>query len=194
MNSRKKKAFGAIIVIVLVAVAAGTFIYQQLQKNQNTLDDDVPGYEVKADSPQSVGLGKPAPDFTLETLDGKTVTLSDLKGKKVVLNFWATWCPPCKDEMPHFQDYYEKYAKEDNAEIVAVNLTFRDRLSNVENFVESFGVTFPVLLMEDEELMETYKVYTIPSTFMINTKGEVEKQILGPLDLDTLRGYVTNLE
>lgn len=145
-------------------------------------------------SPQSVGLGKPAPDFTLNTLDGNPLTLSDLKGKKVILNFWATWCPPCKDEMPHFQEYYEKYAEEDNVEIVAVNYTLNDKMASVENFVKSYDLTFPVLLMEEEDVRETYKVYTLPSTFFINSKGVIEKQVLGPLDLDTLRNYVTALE
>jgi len=193
MNN-KKKVISALLIIALVVIAVTTFINKQLDRNKNTLDDNIPGYEVKSDSPQSVGLGKPAPDFTLKTLDGNTMTLSDLKGKKVILNFWASWCPPCKDEMPYFQEYYKKYAKKDNVEIVAVNLTFNDNLTNVENFVKSYDLTFPILLMEEEGLNLTYKIYTIPSTFMINTKGEIEKQILGPLDLDTLRDYITNLE
>jgi len=195
MSSNKKKVMGAILVIALVAIAAGLFIHDRLEENKkNTLDDDIPGYEVDESSPQSVALGELAPDFTLKTLDGKSVTLSDLKGKKVILNFWATWCPPCKDEMPHFQEYYEKYAEEDHVEILAVNYTIKDKIASVENFVKSYDLTFPVLLMEEEGINETYKVYTIPSTFFINTKGEIEKQILGPLDLDTLRDYVTELE
>nr|MBO2505170.1 thiol-disulfide oxidoreductase [Bacilli bacterium] len=190
-----KKALGAIVIIALVAIAAGMFIHDKLEENKkNALDDDTPGYEVGKGSPQSVGLGKPAPDFTLNTLDGNPLTLSDLKGKKVILNFWATWCPPCKDEMPHFQEYYEKYAEEDNVEIVAVNYTLNDKMASVENFVKSYDLTFPVLLMEEEDVRETYKVYTLPSTFFINSKGVIEKQVLGPLDLDTLRNYVTALE
>ncbi|MFO7317023.1 MAG: redoxin domain-containing protein [Bacilli bacterium] len=195
MSNNMKKALGAIVIIALVAIAAGMFIHDKLEENKkNALDDDTPGYEVGKGSPQSVGLGKPAPDFTLNTLDGNPLTLSDLKGKKVILNFWATWCPPCKDEMPHFQEYYEKYAEEDNVEIVAVNYTLNDKMASVENFVKSYDLTFPVLLMEEEDVRETYKVYTLPSTFFINSKGVIEKQVLGPLDLDTLRNYVTALE
>jgi len=195
MSNNMKKALGAIVIIALVAIAAGMFIHDKLEENKkNALDDDTPGYEVGKGSPQSVGLEKPAPDFTLNTLDGNPLTLSDLKGKKVILNFWATWCPPCKDEMPHFQEYYEKYAEEDNVEIVAVNYTLNDKMTSVENFVKSYDLTFPVLLMEEEDVRETYKVYTLPSTFFINSKGVIEKQVLGPLDLDTLRNYVTALE
>ncbi|MFC5540434.1 peroxiredoxin family protein [Ureibacillus suwonensis] len=195
MSNNMKKALGAIVIIALVAIAAGMFIHDKLEENKkNALDDDTPGYEVGKGSPQSVGLEKPAPDFTLNTLDGNPLTLSDLKGKKVILNFWATWCPPCKDEMPHFQEYYEKYAEEDNVEIVAVNYTLNDKMASVENFVKSYDLTFPVLLMEEEDVRETYKVYTLPSTFFINSKGVIEKQVLGPLDLDTLRNYVTALE
>lgn len=81
MNN-KKKVISALLIIALVVIAVTTFINKQLDRNKNTLDDNIPGYEVKFDSPQSVGLGKPAPDFTLKTLDGNTMTLSDLKGKK----------------------------------------------------------------------------------------------------------------
>lgn len=187
-----KKVIGAIVVIALVAIMVGTFVKDKIEEDNAKIDNL--GYEVPADSPQSVGVGQVAPDFTLNTLTGEPVTLSELQGKKVVLNFWASWCGPCKDEMPYFQDYYEKYAKEDNVEIIAVNLTHMDDLEKVQGFVDTYGLTFPILIMDDKELQNTYKVFTIPSTFMINTKGEIEKQKLGPIDVEGLRDYVTKLD
>lgn len=192
MSSGMKKVIGAIVVIALVAIMVGTFVKNKMEENNAKVDN--PGYEVPADSPQSVGQGQAAPDFTLNSLAGESITLSELQGKKVILNFWASWCGPCKDEMPYFQDYYEKYAKEDNVEIVAVNLTHMDEIEKVEEFVDTYGLTFPILIMDDKALQNTYKVFTIPSTFMINTKGEIEKQHLGPLDVEALRDYVANLD
>ena len=82
------------------------------------------GHEVALGEDVGLEKGQTAPDFTLINLQGEEVTLSELQGKKVVLNFWATWCPPCKAEMPHMQNYYEQYAAKDNVEIVGVNLTY----------------------------------------------------------------------
>lgn len=86
----------------------GTFINQQLKKTEAIAQV---GYEEDLTKEEGLQKGAMAPDFTLETLTGEKVTLSDLKGKKVILNFWATWCPPCRAEMPHLQTYYEDYAK-----------------------------------------------------------------------------------
>lgn len=96
--------------------------------------------------------------------------------------------------MPHMQEYYEKYKKEDNVEIVGVNLTFeREKVERVEQFLESYKITFPILLEPDASVASIYKIITIPSTFMIDTDGRIQKQIVGPLDLDALRENVTQL-
>lgn len=185
MSNGMKKGIGAVIIIALVAIMVGSFMMNKFKENKIT---------AATAGPKVATIGEVAPDFTLQTLDGKSVTLSELKGKKVVLNFWATWCPPCKEEMPHFQTYYEQYKEEDNVEIIAVNITYKDYIDKVGNFVETNSLTFPILLMEEDDISKAYKIFNIPSTFMINTKGEIEKQIVGPLDGEKLRDYVTNLE
>lgn len=190
----KKKIIGLLIIMVLIAIMLGTYIKKQIDESKE-IEDEL-GYEMNLDNAkQGIQKGQPAPDFTLETLDGESVTLSELKGKKVVLNFWATWCPPCKEEMPDLQKYYEKYAKQDNVEIVAVNLTFNDSsIETIQQFVDSYKLSFPVLLMKNDDLVKKYQVITIPSTFMIDTKGRIQNNFVGPLNQETLRDFVKSVD
>ncbi|WP_342537074.1 redoxin domain-containing protein [Sporosarcina sp. FSL K6-3508] len=134
----------------------------------------------------------PAPDFTLKTLAGETVTLSELKGKKVILNFWATWCPPCKAEMPHMESFYSKLTDEDQVELIAVNVTESEKLgiSEVENFVKSYKLSFPIPLDKTAEVTRMYGVFSMPTTFMIDTKGRIAQKVIGPLDEKTLNELV----
>jgi peroxiredoxin len=188
----KKKIIGLSIVMILVAIMVGTYIKKQIDASE-AISENALGYEMELE--EGLERGQIAPDFTLETLSGESVTLSELKGKKVILNFWATWCPPCKEEMPHLQEYYEKNADKENVEIVAVNLTYSDgSKETVQQFIDSYELTFPTLLMEEEGLDTTYEVLTIPSTFMIDSKGRIQHHIVGPLNQEALQKYVGNLD
>lgn len=188
-----KKNIGIIIVLALVIVMAGTYIKREIDAS-NAIPENSKGYEVALGEEVGIQKGQIAPDFTLMNIQGEEVTLSDLRGKRVVLNFWATWCPPCEAEMPHMQKYYEKYAKEDNVEIIGVNLTYeREKVERVEQFLESYNITFPILLEPVWSVSKQYEIITIPTTFMIDTEGKIQKQIVGPLDLDALRENVKTL-
>ena len=188
-----KKNIGLVIVLALVLFTAGNYIKQQIGKNE-AISDNAKGYEVKLGEDVGLQKGQQAPDFTLTNLQGDEVTLSELQGKKVILNFWATWCPPCKAEMPHMQDYYKDYADKDNVEIVGVNLTYtNEKIEFIEQFVESYKLTFPILLEKTEVVAKKYEILTIPSTFFIDTEGKIQQQIIGPLDTNGLRDYVSNL-
>lgn len=125
-----------------------------------------------------------APDFSLMTLDGETITLAELKGKKVILNFWATWCPPCKAEMPHMESYYSKLTEDDAVEMIAVNVTQSEKLgvSEVEKFVESYNLSFPIPLDETGLVTQLYGVFSMPTTYMIDANGRIAQKIIGPLD------------
>nr|WP_245301867.1 redoxin domain-containing protein [Symbiobacterium terraclitae] len=114
-------------------------------------------------------VGTPAPDFALETLDGDAVVrLSDLAGQPVVINFWATWCPPCRKEMPDFQQVYDKY-KEMGLRFYAVNVG-ESRVA-VRDFAERLGVDFPILIDADESAQRAYRILPIPATFFIDRDG-----------------------
>ncbi|KFL43303.1 thiol-disulfide oxidoreductase [Lysinibacillus sp. BF-4] len=192
----EKKNIGMIVVVVLLVIAVSTYVKQQIAKDRELeINESLLGKAMDLNYKQT-GLrkGDTPPDFTLTTLDGEKVTLSDYKGKKVILNFWASWCPPCKAEMPHMQKYYDKKAKEQNFEILAVNLTSEekgDRL--VEKFLQSYGITFPVPMDEKGDIALKYQVITIPSTFILNTDGQIEHSIIGPMNEDLLETYVEGI-
>ncbi|WP_375200114.1 peroxiredoxin family protein [Bacillus sp. RS11] len=194
-----KRNIGLLIVVLLVVAMIGTYVKQQIDKDRE-IETASHGKEMDE---QKIGLknGDTPPDFTLTSLDGDEVTLSDLRGKKVVLNFWATWCPPCKAEMPHMQKYYEQHAKEDNVEIIAVNLTSEERefsadgkIDTVMTFRDSFELTFPILLDQKREVSPQYNVMTIPTTYFIDSKGYIQRAISGPMDMDMLKSYVDELD
>ncbi len=134
-----------------------------------------------------------APDFTLETLDGKTVTLSDLRGQAVIVNVWASWCGPCRMEMPSFKAVYEEY-KERGLVILAVNSTSQDARAAVEKFVAEFQLPFPIPLDTKGEAARLYRVSALPSTFFIGRDGVITKVVIGgPLAESTLRAEVESL-
>lgn len=189
-----KTKIGIILLLTLVAVFIGNIVQKSMESDK-ALNENVKGYEENlTSSNSSVQKDELAPNIILQNLQGETVELSDYKGKNVVLNFWTTWCPPCKEEMPHIQDYYEKYKNEQNVEVLGVNLTFStDSEKNVKQFVESYNLTFPVLLTYDEEVEKLYLIKTIPSTFFLDEEGRIQRKIVGPLDEDSLQYYVEEL-
>lgn len=191
----KKKIVGLLIVGCLVAIATISFVKNNIDEIEAFAGEQM-GTDL-ASNPANEGIGKgdSAPNFTLTTLDGKEVSLADYKGKKVVLNFWATWCPPCKAEMPHMQNYYEDKAEQENVEILAVNLTSSDvGLDKVKAFQEDYALSFPIPLDEEGVVGETYQAITIPTTYMIDTTGTIQNKIVGPMDEQMLTDYVSNLK
>ncbi len=128
-----------------------------------------------------------APDFTVYDRDGNTVRLSDFLGKPVVLNFWASWCGPCKMEMPDFEEIYKEYGKD--LHFVMVNLTDGDRetMETATTFLDNSGYTFPVYYDKDTDAALTYQVYGIPVTYFINAKGHLIAQGSSALDAETIK-------
>lgn len=119
-----------------------------------------------------------APDFTLSTLNGESITLSDLRGQAVLVNLWASWCTPCRAEMPAMQVVYERY-KDQGFTILAVNASNQDNLSSAQAFVEELGVTYPILLDVDGEVSALYQLRALPSTFFVGPDGRIQEVIIG---------------
>ncbi|MDQ0269609.1 peroxiredoxin family protein [Cytobacillus purgationiresistens] len=143
----------------------------------------------KVDRLPGLKINSQAPEFTLKDMNGKAVSLSDFKGKKVILNFWATWCPPCKMEMKDFQTYFS--GKDEDVALLAINI---DPKSNVSGYIDKMGIEFPVLLDEKDQVNEQYKVITIPTTYFIDKNGIIKDKYFSAIPLELLREKVAGME
>jgi peroxiredoxin len=132
-----------------------------------------------------------APTFKLKTVDGKTIDLQKLQGKVVVVNFWATWCGPCKAEIPGFQDMYKQYRSK-GLEIVGVSLD-RDGWTPVKPFIEQHKIAYPIVI-GDGDLADAYGgINAIPTTFIIDKKGNIVNHHIGYLDKGTFENLIKEL-
>ncbi len=122
--------------------------------------------------------GFPAPDFTLYTLVGESATLSAYRGKVVIVNLWASWCGPCRAEMPAIQKVYAAN-RERGLEVLAVNSTFQDSQADAQEFTQNLGLTFPILLDRDGAVSRRYLLRALPSTFFIDRKGVIRSVVFG---------------
>lgn len=145
----------------------------------------------RSQRPPSPQVGFAAPDFSLETLDGETVTLSDLRGQVVLVNFWATWCPPCRKEMPAIQQLYEQYQGQ-GFTVLAVDL--QESKAEVATFTAQMGLTFPILIDSGGQVFSQYGVRALPSTFFVDPNGIIQEIALGgPLSPAYLESQVVSL-
>ena len=136
-----------------------------------------------------VKVDYPAPDLSLTDISGKSSSLADYRGQVVLVNLWATWCPPCKEEMPALETYYRRHVSKGFV-IVAVN--DGDPAPDVVQFVEDYGLTFPVWL--DPEYIATeqaFKTLNLPSSFVIDRQGQIVLSWVGGINLKSLEKHVT---
>ncbi|TET66561.1 MAG: TlpA family protein disulfide reductase [Dehalococcoidia bacterium] len=127
-------------------------------------------------STQGPEIGKLAPDFQLSNLDGQVVSLGDFRGKPVLLNFWASWCGPCRYEMPFLQEIYQAWSGKG---LVVLTVNLQENPSRVKEFVEEFGLSFPVLLATSQEVPLAYNIRGIPATFFIDKNGIIQDIKIG---------------
>lgn len=148
---------------------------------------------VAAASVPAPQAGFAAPDFKLNTPEGETYTLSELKGKAVLLNLWATWCPPCRAEMPAIQKMYEQY-KDQGFIVLAVNMTSQDNPLNIAPFVKEYGLHFPILLDETGEISAAYQLRSLPSSYFIDRDGIISEVVIGgPMSEALLRTRIEKI-
>ncbi len=137
-------------------------------------------------------VGHPAPDFTLPTLDGPEVRLADLRGKPIILNFWATWCPPCRKEMPALEIIWQQHNRGD---VVVLGVDQGESVGTVSEYVrQNVGVTFPLPLDRSQAVGDLYLVRSLPTTFFIDAQGIIrEIRVGGPMESDFLTQQVRKL-
>ncbi|MBI3158596.1 MAG: TlpA family protein disulfide reductase [Chloroflexi bacterium] len=138
-------------------------------------------------------VGFPAPDFELGTPGGEPIALSDLRGKAVLVNLWASWCGPCRAEMPAIQRVYEEYASRGFV-VLAVNATNQDSVTAAVDFAQALGLTFPILLDLDGAVSRQYGLRALPTSFFIRPDGVIEEVVIGgPMAEALLRTRVERL-
>lgn len=157
-------------------------------------DDDTQGKEPAQPAEDTADLIQ-APDFTLMDQYGVTHSLEDYRGKVVFLNFWATWCPPCRAEMPAIQELYEKYSQDEDSDIVILGVAFPNLgketgSDGIAAFMEENSYTYPVLMDEGATLQIPYYITAFPTTFLINPDGNVLGYIPGAMTKDIMEDVI----
>jgi cytochrome c biogenesis protein CcmG, thiol:disulfide interchange protein DsbE len=134
-------------------------------------------------------IGSPAPDFSINLLNGDTFNLKENQGRTILLNFWATWCAPCRLEMPVFQEYYQQ--ARDDLLIAAINNAEEQTI--VQEYVDELGLSFPILLDDDASIQRLYRVRGYPTTLLIDSQGIIQVYHVGILTEQQLEQYLLNM-
>ncbi|WP_422122417.1 redoxin domain-containing protein [Planococcus sp. X10-3] len=179
------------ILGVIITAMVGWTMYDLLLSDQETAQETGIS-ETEQSGETGLAVGDFAPDFELTTLDGQTVRLSDYRGQRVFINFWATWCPPCRAEMPDMQQLYEE--QEVPVEILAINLTPTEaNEENIVNFVADFGLTFPIPMDINSEVSEEYRVQAYPTSYMIDSEGRISFVAPGAMNKELMAQEVKKM-
>ena len=157
----------ALLLVLVALVVAIIFWPVEVSATRNA----APTAQADIEATTLIHAGDVAPDFTVEMLDGSRITLSDLRGKVVLVSFWATWCPPCRQEMSHLQkDVIDRFAGKD---VVVLPISRGEERKTVENFVEKMGYTFPIGLDGDQSIYKKYASNYIPRSVVVGKDGKV---------------------
>lgn len=170
---REKRTLIRFGVLLVIFLAVGAAFYTGL-----------------TDNAQPVKVGDMAPDFRLESIDGESIRLSDYRGKAVFVNFWATWCDPCKVEMPYMEDAYQAQEGE-QFEILAVNIA-QSQLE-ASSFAKRYELSFPIVLDRDRSVVNLYGVGGLPASFFINAEGRVVDHHVGPLNEQMIANFISKM-
>ncbi|GIN84151.1 hypothetical protein J6TS2_05370 [Heyndrickxia sporothermodurans] len=196
-----------IVPIVIVFILIGVMVVQAVEKDRkenndqittkgpsnedlNQLYNNIMSSQIEEEpeeesTTEGLNIGLKAPDFQLKTIKGNNIRLSDLKGKKTFINFFATWCTPCKTEMPILEEFSKEHSKD--MIVIAINI---DTKANVKRYINELGLTFPVLLDKNGFVNEKYQILAIPSSYLLDEKGIIINKHIGALNKEQLNNMV----
>lgn len=175
MSNAKKKQKRLIfrgIVLLLLASAILFFIFSK-------------------DKVKVLAVGDKAPDFELVDLEGNKHRLSDYQGEGVFLNFWGTWCPPCKREMPYIEEQYQQF-KDKGVKVLSVNIG--ESNLKVDTFREQYGMTFPIVIDKTKDVRDTFNIVPLPTTFLIDKDGKITKIITTEMTEEEIKSYMESIQ
>ncbi len=183
-----KKIIWAILGVALVWVLVDfgfDFVQERQDERQATTNTQVQQKESEKQKVLEEGnnSGQLAYEFEAEDMDGNVIKLSDYRGKKVFLNFWASWCPPCKVEMPHLKEFS---TAQDEVVVLGVNVTTSETdLANVQSFLDEFDVEY-TNVYGTQKMFNLYRVQSLPTSYIIDSQGVIQERIVGPVTQDIL--------
>lgn len=207
---KNNKSMLALILVMVLAIGGAYVVYGKLSQNAApdalvvmgaqaeegktdfpaTESESIEADATEADATKSENTEQPAlplaPDFTVYDKDGNAVMLSSFFGKPIVMNFWASWCPPCRMEMPDFNEKYLELG--DKVHFLMINMTAgRETKAEAEKFINEENFSFPIYFDIDQDAAMTYGAYSLPTTYFIGKNGEAIAQATGAIDADTLQ-------
>lgn len=188
-----KRKFNPVIPIVILAGLMAWGLNQHFSSD-HPQPGSVQGHASQREKQTGLKNGDLAPNFTLKNLHGKTVSLKDYRGKIVILNFWATWCPPCNAELPEVENYYSHHHNE-KVVILGINLTSTETSANhVRSFTKQKGVTYPIALDLNKKVKQLYKVGAYPTSYFIDRKGVIQYKFVGAMNKQVIQKQVTKIK
>lgn len=185
-KSKKNSPLPMIIIgmgLIAIAIAVVIMIPRSQSPAAASALDEIP-----SSIPGKMDI--PAPQLTLMDIEGATVSLEDYEGQWVLVNNWATWCPPCIAEMPELNAYYEAHKKDG---FILIGISSGDTQEQIEAFVQQYGITFPIWQDPASESLRAFRMEYLPSSFVIDPSGTVRLAWTGAISLQTLEEYVTPL-
>lgn len=174
-QSKKQRFYIRAAILAVLTIAIVFTVYSNLTKEKNAV----------------LQVGDQAPNFVLVDMDGKEHRLSDYKGQGVFLNFWGTWCKPCAKEMPAMDNQYNVYAQQ-GVQTLAINIGESDL--KVNSFANRYELSFPIAIDRNKSVMESYNIDPLPTTFLINPDGKIEKIIKGEMSEQDIANFMDQIK